>query len=132
MKKQLLMLALSGLTTLTYAQKNEVKALEKAVKSEKFNETNSLISSAEALIANADDKTKAKFYYLKAKSLLNGNDYDGIVAALTDFDANNTSKYKVEIAQLKSNYSADLVNKAVADQGKGDQKGSAKKIIYSI
>jgi tetratricopeptide (TPR) repeat protein len=128
MKKQLLMLALSGLTTLTYAQKNEVKALEKAVKSEKFNETNSLISSAEALIANADDKTKAKFYYLKAKSLLNGNDYDGIVAALTDFDANNTSKYKVEIAQLKSSYSADLVNKAVADQGKGDQKGSAKKL----
>jgi predicted Zn-dependent protease len=128
MKKKLLVLALSGLTTVAFAQKSEVKALEKAVKSEKFSETKSLISSAEALIANADDKTKAKFYYLKAKALLNGNDYDGIVACLADFDAHSTAKYKEEISQLKATYVLDLVNKAVADQGKGDQKGSAKKL----
>lgn len=128
MKKKLLVLALSGLTTVAFAQKSEVKALEKAVKSEKFSETKSLISSAEALIANADDKTKAKFYYLKAKALLNGNDYDGIVASLADFDAHSIAKYKEEISQLKATYVLDLVNKAVADQGKGDQKGSAKKL----
>jgi tetratricopeptide (TPR) repeat protein len=128
MKKQLLMLALSGLTTLTYSQKNEVKALEKAVKSEKFNETNSLISSAEALIANADDKTKAKFYYLKVKALLNGNDYEGIISSLAEFDANNTSKYKKEIEGLKSEYSSKLVNEAILNQGKGNQKESAKKL----
>jgi tetratricopeptide (TPR) repeat protein len=128
MKKKLLVLALSGLTIVAFAQKSEVKALEKAVKSEKFSETKSLISSAEALIANADDKTKAKFYYLKAKALLNGNDYDGIVASLADFDAHSIAKYKEEISQLKATYVLDLVNKAVADQGKGDQKGSAKKL----
>ena len=128
MKKQLLMLALSGLTTLTYSQKNEVKALEKAVKSEKFNETNSLISSAEALIANADDKTKSKFYYLKVKAMLAGNDYEGIISSLAEFDANNTSKYKKEIDGLKSEYSSKLVNEAILNQDKGNQKESAKKL----
>ena len=44
MKKQVLALALLGLTSVTFAQKSEVKALEKAVKSEKYNETNSFIN----------------------------------------------------------------------------------------
>ena len=81
MKKSILAIAILGATTtFTFAQKNEVKALEKAVKSEKYNETKSLISKAESLIGNADDKTKAKFYYLKAKAMLNGNDYDACAA----------------------------------------------------
>ena len=78
MKKQVLALALLGLTSVTFAQKNEVKALEKAVKSEKYAQTPSLIAAAEGLIGNADDKTKAKFYYLKAKAMLNGKNYEGI------------------------------------------------------
>ncbi|MDC3388744.1 tetratricopeptide repeat protein [Flavobacteriaceae bacterium] len=129
MKKQLLMLALSGLTTLTYSQKNEVKALEKAVKSEKFNETNSLISSAEALIANADDKTKSKFYYLKVKAMLAGNDYEGIISSLAEFDANNTSKYKKEIEALKEQKTNLLVNSAIADQKQNLNVKSAEKLF---
>jgi len=128
MKKQVLTLALLGLTSVTFAQKNEVKALEKAVKSEKYTQTASLIANAEAVIANADDKTKAKFYYLKAKTMLNGKDYDGIISSLQEFDTNNTSKYTVEISQLKAAYTGKLVNEAIADQGKGNQKSSAKKL----
>jgi tetratricopeptide (TPR) repeat protein len=129
MKKQLLMLALSGLTTLTYSQKNEVKALEKAVKSEKFNETNSLISSAEALIANADDKTKSKFYYLKVKAMLAGNDYEGIISSLAEFDANNTSKYKKEIEALKEQKTNLLINSAISDQKQNLNVKSAEKLF---
>ena len=50
MKKQVLALAILGLTTVAFSQKNEVKALEKAVKSEKFAQTASLITAAEKLI----------------------------------------------------------------------------------
>jgi len=128
MKKQVLALALLGLTSVAFAQKNEVKALEKAVKAEKFSETKSLIVSAEAVIANADDKTKAKFYYLKAKVMLNSKNYDGIISSLVEFDANNTSKYSAEIKTLKTTITTNLVNDAIADQGNNDYVNSAKKL----
>lgn len=129
MKKQVLALALLGLTSVVFAQKNEVKALEKAVKAEKYAQTTSLITAAEGVIANADDKTKAKFYYLKAKAMLNGKNYDGIISSLTDFDANKTSKYSAEISKLKTEKTNMLVNEAIADQKNGSQKVAAKKLL---
>lgn len=69
-KKQLIMLSLSlfiGMTT--FAQKNEIKTAEKALKKKNYPAVLSALSQAESLIANADAKTKAKFYYLKGKAL---------------------------------------------------------------
>jgi len=132
MKKQVLALALLGLTSVVFAQKSEVKALEKAIKSEKFSETKSLISTAEAVIANADGKTKAKFYYLKAKAMLNGKNYDGIVSSLVEFEANNTEKYASEISELKNEFTLKLVNEAIADQGKENHKVAAKKLYTAF
>jgi len=129
MKKQVLALALLGLTSVAFAQKSEVKALEKAVKAEKFSETKSLIASAEAVIANADGKTKAKFYYLKAKAMLNGSDYDGIISSLTAFDASSTSKYSAEINTLKEAVTNNLVNEAIADQKDSKFKLSGEKLF---
>lgn len=129
MKKQVLALALFGMTSVAFAQKNEVKALEKAVKSEKYAQTSALIAAAENVIANADDKTKAKYYYLKAKAMLNSTNYKGIATALKEFDANSVSKYKTEISQLKESVTGKLVNEAIADQGKGNQVASAEKLL---
>lgn len=128
MKKQVLAIALFGLTSVAFAQKNEVKALEKAVKSEKYADTKALIAVAESVITNADDKTKAKYYYLKAKAMLNGTDYAGMVKSLEEFDANNTSKYTAEITQLKSEVIAKIVNEAIADQGDKKNILSAEKL----
>ncbi len=129
MKKQLLVLALSGLTTLTFAQKNEVKALEKAVKSQNIADTKALIASAESVISDADDKTKAKFYYLKAKAMLAGNDYDGMLLSLVEFDANDTSKYAKEINSLKEQKTNMLVNSAIEDQKQNLNIKSAEKLF---
>ena len=128
MKKQVLALALLGMTSVAFAQKNEVKALETAIKSEKYADTKALIAVAETVISNADDKTKAKYYYLKAKAMLNGSDYIGMAKSLEEFEGNKTSKYAVEISQLKGEVTSKLVNEAIADQGKGDQAASAKKL----
>ncbi len=128
MKKQVLALALLGLTSLAFAQKNEVKAIEKAVKSEKFSETKSLITTAEAVISNADDKTKAKFYYLKAKVMLNGKNYDEIISSLIEFEANKTSKYAAEINTLKTEKTNSLVNEAIKDQKQKKNKIYAEKL----
>ncbi len=115
MKKQVLAVAFLGLTTIAFAQKKEVKALEKAVKSEKFAQTPSLIAAAEKLITNADDKTKAKFYYLKAKALLNGTNLKAMMAALETFDGNGASKYAGEIKKLKASTALKLVNDVVSN-----------------
>ena len=128
MKKQVLAVALLGLTTFTFAQKAEVKALEKAVKSEKFAQTPSLISAAEKLITNADAKTKAKFYYLKAKALLNSKNYKEMVTALEVFEANTpSSKYTSEINKLKT----IVVNKFITEVSKNPNAADSNKKLYA-
>jgi tetratricopeptide (TPR) repeat protein len=52
----------------TFAQKDELKDAEKAIKKQDYATAKSSLSQAESLIAGADDKTKAKFYYLKGET----------------------------------------------------------------
>jgi tetratricopeptide (TPR) repeat protein len=69
MKKQLIVAVALLLSTLSFAQKKELKIVEKAIKSGNFADAKSAIKSVEALIANADDKLQAKFYFLKGQAL---------------------------------------------------------------
>ncbi|WP_299122654.1 tetratricopeptide repeat protein [uncultured Winogradskyella sp.] len=69
MKKLIALVLLVAVTSMSFAQKNEVKAIEKALKNSNFGDAKSAVSSADALLGNMDDKTKAKFYYLKAQAL---------------------------------------------------------------
>lgn len=68
MKKQILLMVTLFICATTFAQKDELKAAEKAVKKSDFAAAASEVSKAEALIDGADDKTKAKFYYLKGQT----------------------------------------------------------------
>ena len=69
MKKLMTLMLLFAITSITFAQKNEVKVIEKAIKNSNFGDAKSALSAAEALMGSMDDKTKAKFYYLKAQAL---------------------------------------------------------------
>lgn len=60
---------LLAVASMSFAQKNELKAIEKALKNSNFGDAKSAVSAAEALMGNMDDKSKAKFYYLKAQAL---------------------------------------------------------------
>lgn len=128
MKKRVLAIALSGFAMMTMAQKKEVKALEKAVKSEDLTNVKKLISTAEALINTADNKTKAKFHYLKVMALLPGNDYDATLQALTQFESNENSTYSSEVNKLKTIVSGKIVSKAIEDSKKGNNEASAIKL----
>lgn len=66
MKKQILVLFALFFSITTFAQKNELKAAEKAIKKKDYATAQASIKQAKPLIENADDKTKAKFYYLHA------------------------------------------------------------------
>ncbi|MFC0605805.1 tetratricopeptide repeat protein [Winogradskyella pulchriflava] len=69
MKKVIALVLFVAFTSMSFAQKNEIKAIEKALKNSNFSDAKSAASAAEALIGNMDDKTKAKFYFLKAQAL---------------------------------------------------------------
>ena len=68
MKNQILMLVALFICSATFAQKDELKAAEKAIKKNDYAASAAQISKAEALISGADNKTKSKFYYLKGET----------------------------------------------------------------
>ena len=121
MKKLLALVLLMTITTMSFAQKNELKAIEKALKKSNFASAKSAVSAAEALLNNMDDKSKAKFYYLKAKALLaNGSssdeDVDEALSSLTelrDFESSiGKLKYTKEAEEITSKLLNDFLTKA--------------------
>jgi tetratricopeptide (TPR) repeat protein len=101
-----------------FGQKNELKTAEKAIKANNFSAAMQAINQAEGMIANADQKTKAKFYYLKGKALYqngaNSADLEKVGAAfnqLIDYEKEtNKFKYSNEIGKIIN----DLINKLAA------------------
>ena len=123
MKNQILFLSAFLISMTMFGQKDELKAAEKAIKLNDFNTAMGAISQAEGLIANADDKSKAKFYYLKGKALYqNGSaqmDVDKVGAAfneLINFEKeSSSSKYSSEIGELINKLISSTAESASAD-----------------
>ena len=65
MKKQIIALSLGLMSIGMFAQKKELKAAEKAIKKEQFNEAKTIITSLEAMEETMEAKYKAKYFYLK-------------------------------------------------------------------
>lgn len=87
MKKYMVMSLALMMSSLTFAQKKELKSAERAIKNNDFASAKASVSAAEALMSAMDDKSKAKFYYLKGQALYAmgaGNDAD-VTAALKSF-----------------------------------------------
>lgn len=68
MRKQLLFLTALLISLTISAQKEEIKTAEKEIKIQNFLAAIAALEQADALIANVDDKTKAKFYFLKGQA----------------------------------------------------------------
>jgi tetratricopeptide (TPR) repeat protein len=120
MKKQALAIALL-VGAVAFAQKDEIKNAEKAIKSGNFAEAKTILTQAESLIEATDDKTKDKYYYLVAKAAYGagdpkGEELDQTVAAfgkLVAFEkANGIVKYTEEINGLKKSLEDKLINNA--------------------
>lgn len=117
-KRQLLTLAVSALISFSaFAQKNELKAAEKAVKKKDYSAALSAISQAESLIEGADAKSQAKYYYLKGISLYEdgaGTDIDGVIAAFNsvkEIEKESSPKYTSEV---------EVINAAILEKVYGE------------
>lgn len=85
MKKLILILFAFLISTTIFAQKNELKAADKALKKNDYTTAKASVEQAEGLVTNADDKTKVKFYYLKAIT------YAGLAKTATTQENINTA-----------------------------------------
>ncbi|WP_291116034.1 tetratricopeptide repeat protein [Flavobacterium sp. UBA6135] len=68
--KYAIALAISMITMGTFAQKDELKALEKALKSTDDQMIKTSLTNAEKVLANATDAEKAQFYFLKGNAMM--------------------------------------------------------------
>ena len=69
MKKQFIVALAIMVATFSFAQKKELKEVEKAIKDNNFAEAKSLLSKVEPMLSTMDDKYKAQYYYLNATAL---------------------------------------------------------------
>lgn len=102
-----------------FAQKKEVKTLEKAVKSANFAEAKTAAAAAEKLLGTMDAKTKEKFYVLKGKAYSGGNNKNiedlKIAAAAFEQVQNNSEATNGKLTILQT-----MVNSAVENQNSKD------------
>lgn len=126
-----------------FAQKDEIKAAEKALKGGNPAEASNILKQAEGLIANAKDAEKAQYHFV------NGNALKGLADKKIETGKNLSAAaaayqrvLEVEKASGKSKYSEDaktaiadiknkLIDAAVAEGKKDNNKGAAD-LLYLV
>ena len=121
MRKQVVFGLAVMISTFSFAQKKELKLADKAIKSSNYADAKAAINSAEALLSTMDEKTKAKFYFLKGKALYaNGAGTDTEIAdALSSFKdlseieaASGRTTYTAQVNEMKLEMSNSFIKKA--------------------
>jgi tetratricopeptide (TPR) repeat protein len=114
MKKQLILSLALFVTLISFAQKKEVKMLEKAVKNNNYAEAKTMATQLESLTGSMDNKMKAKYYLNKGKAYFaNGaGSSEDVMVAVESLKQVPTGSYASEIGQLKQLMENDLLTKA--------------------
>ncbi len=141
MKNRLLLVAALTFTMVGFAQKNEIKTAEKALKSGDATAAKTAIEAASGTIAAADEKTQAQYYFTRGKiysDLAKKGDNDAFEKSANSFkkvieieEASGKQKYSSETNQYMAALTADLVNSAVSDNSNNKFKEAAEKLYMS-
>lgn len=112
MKKQLILAIALLVTVFSFAQKKEVKALEKAVNKNNYAEAKSLITQLEPMIGSMDDKLKDKYYLAAANAYFaNGtSNAEDVLKATTLLD--KVTENNSDVTVLRQDIENDLLTKA--------------------
>lgn len=141
MKNRLLLVAALTFTMVGFAQKNEIKSAEKALKSGDATAAKTAIEAASGTIAAADEKTQAQYYFTRGKiysDLAKKGDNEAFEKSANSFkkvieieEACGKQKYSSETNQYMAALTADLVNSAVSDNSNNKFKEAAEKLYMS-
>ena len=130
MKTRMLMIAALAVTTISFAQKKEVKALDKAVKSGQYTEAKTLVTAAEGLVSSMDSKTKQKFLLLKAKAFLGSDNknIEELKMAAETFTMLKGTSLSSEADNGIYSVVGSIINSAVEDQDNNRFESAAGKL----
>lgn len=107
MKKSIAITCMLLIATVSFAQKKELKAAEKAIKNSNFAEAKTLLASVESMMSSADDNMKGKYHFLLGKALYAdgaGSDED------MDLSIENLNKSGQEYAKDANDMKTSMVN----------------------
>lgn len=112
MKNRVIIALAFLISTLTFAQKKELKAVEKAIKSNNYSEAKTNLSQVESMLSGLDSKTKSQYYFLKAQSFYaNGAGSNADVDTALESLSQVTEGYQAEVSELKQNMINKLLTK---------------------
>ncbi len=124
----------------TYAQKDELKAAEKAIKSGDYITAKASVDKAESMTGSMDDKTKAQFYYLQAStygalSKTNSAHYEKAAGAYDNLfaveKAAKSTKYTTLAQPELQALVTDVSTKGIASYQNGNY-ANAKKELHEV
>tara|TARA_Y100000991_G_scaffold80494_1_gene60723 strand:+ start:495 stop:1766 length:1272 start_codon:yes stop_codon:yes gene_type:complete len=118
MKKIILSLIIFSLFQLSYSQKKELKSAEKLIKTREYDKANIALESMSELINSTDNKTKAKYYYLKGlANYKNGEgSFENKLSSIDDFNRINefekvsSGYYSAKVKEIYINLFNSFVN----------------------
>ena len=124
-----------------FAQKSEIKAAEKAMKSGDAASAKASLQSAAGAIAGADERTQAQYYFLKGQVYSDlakkgdmsafGEAVDSYKKVLSVEEASGKVKYSGDAKAQMSSVANDLVNAAVEDNKEKKFKDAAEKLYMA-
>lgn len=136
MKTKILFAIAFAVTSMAFAQKKEVKAIEKAIKSGSYGDAKTLLGAAEALKGQMDTKTLEKFMLLKAQAYLGvGNqNVEDLEKAAIAFNELKDTQYSSDAETGISSVTNALITSAVANQNNQEFAQAASKLekAYNI
>jgi len=129
MKNQILALTVGLLSIASFAQKNELKVVEKAIKKGEFKEAKATIATLESTEDSMDPKYKAKYFYLKGSAYSKSNIQKAADAynQLFDYEKSIGKPKYTKLAKPQLNELIQTVSKkAVAQYGEKNYKGATE------
>jgi len=131
MKKKLTLSLALFVVLFSFAQKKELKSLEKAVKNSNYAEAKKLAGQLESMVGAMDAKSKAKYYLTKGKAFFaNGaGSNEDIMTAVKSLG--NLDKATSEVTELKSLIENDQLVKA-NDLYKAEKFKEASQSFYGL
>lgn len=103
MKNQIIIALTILMSTISFAQKKELKAIEKAIKNSNYSEAKVELSKLQPMLSTIDGKLSSQFYFLKAQALYaNGAGSNDDINIALGCLSKVTEGFDEEIAQLKN------------------------------
>ena len=143
MKTKFIIAAAIIVSSFSFAQKDEIKTIEKALKNSDFATAKSATVAADGLMSNMDDKMKEKYLFLKSQAFFsNGNAKDSdMTTALETLEqlksiqlSSGVTKHSSDALELKTEITKNLLSRASKAYEAKEFKSAAAKFneVYRL